>query len=163
MPSRRDPINDLRRAIKTLPEGTRAAMLDGIRANKIIVGAYTDSNGGVCPMLAAHRRGARTEALRFAKAWDAFGQARKVRRASRRELRVLETLLVESLEMEAPVTNLGAAVAEHQALRRESAARAARETTQDFGFLDRPRKSDAESVLADLDHYIQAAEDLQPA
>ena len=36
-------------------------MLDGIEANHIIVGAYTDRHGGVCPMLAAHRNGGRTE------------------------------------------------------------------------------------------------------
>jgi hypothetical protein len=162
VPSRRDPISELRRAIDGLPETTREAMLAGIRSNNIIVGAYTDSQGGICPMLAAHRQGARTEALRFARAWDAFGSVRRVRRASRRELRILEINLIESLATEAPETDLGAVIAEHQALRRETAARAARETAQPeiraSRLRDRPRKADADSALANLDHYVRAAE-----
>ena len=158
VPRRRDPINELRRAIDALPETTREAMLDGIRSNKIIVGAYTDSNGGICPMLAAHRQGARTEALRFARAWDAFGKANRVRRASRRELRVLEINLMQSLAMaqDAPEADLGAVIAEHQALRREQAARAARDTVQPV--VRARREADAENVLADLDRYVLAAE-----
>ena len=35
-------------------------MLEGMDANRIIVGAYTDRQGGICPMLAAHRHGGRT-------------------------------------------------------------------------------------------------------
>ena len=31
-------------------------MLEGVRENEIIVGAYTDRDGGICPMLAAHRQ-----------------------------------------------------------------------------------------------------------
>ena len=46
-------------------------MLEGIRANEIIVGAYTDEDG-ICPMLAAHRAGGRTNFISFAKAWDRF-------------------------------------------------------------------------------------------
>ena len=65
-------IEDLRRAIDCLPERTKHAMLEGIDANTIIVGAYTDRRGGVCPMLAAHRCGGRTDFLAFAKAWDRF-------------------------------------------------------------------------------------------
>ena len=38
-------------------------MLEGVRANTIVVGAYTDGNGGICPMLAAHRNGGRTSFL----------------------------------------------------------------------------------------------------
>src|SRR5919112_5522615 len=53
----RDPITRLQTAIDCLPERTRRAMLDGVRANTIVVGAYTDGNGGICPMLAAHRNG----------------------------------------------------------------------------------------------------------
>jgi hypothetical protein len=162
MPSRRDPINELRREIDRLPVATRSAMLAGIRSSTIVVGAYTDSNGGVCPMLAAHRQGERTDALAFAKAWDVYGRARKVRRASRRELRVLERLLLESLEQqEAPVTNLGLAVAEHQAMRRATAERDARETPQELSsgsVLDRPRKSDVERALANFEQHVAAAE-----
>ena len=54
----RSPARNLRIAVDCLPVETRRAMLDGIEANRIIVGAYTDRQGGVCPMLAAHRKGA---------------------------------------------------------------------------------------------------------
>src|SRR5205809_7492203 len=52
------PVVELRRTIDCLPLATREAMLAGVRAGeRIIVGAYVDARGGVCPMLAAHRRG----------------------------------------------------------------------------------------------------------
>src|SRR3954447_8373547 len=57
----RDPISRLRTAIDCLPAETRRAMLEGIAANTIVAGAYTDGRGGICPMLAAHRHGGRTE------------------------------------------------------------------------------------------------------
>ena len=112
----RDPITRLQTAIDCLPERTRRAMLDGVRANTIVVGAYTDGAGGICPMLAAHRNGGRTSFLSFARAWDGFARADEVRRATPRELRVLEGLLMQSLE-EVPdgSTDLGAAIAEHRA------------------------------------------------
>ena len=47
---RRSPHDDLRLAVTLLPERTRRAMLIGIRSNEIIVGAYTDKVGGVCPI-----------------------------------------------------------------------------------------------------------------
>lgn len=73
-------------------------MLEGIEKNSIIVGGYTDREGGVCPMLAAHRNGGRTSFASFAHAWDAFtGAGRRPRRASRRELRALRTYLEMSL------------------------------------------------------------------
>src|SRR5688500_11843577 len=92
-------IDDLRRAIDCLPERTKIATLDGIAANTIIVGAYTDRNGGVCPMLAAHRCGGRTDLLAFARAWDRFGRELKgrARRASEREVRILTAHLEASL------------------------------------------------------------------
>src|SRR4051794_21448794 len=93
----RDPITEMRRAIDRLPLATREAMLDGIRANPIVVGAYTDNQGGICPMLAAHRHGGRTTLLAFARSWDRFGRARGVRPATRRELAVLERELVASI------------------------------------------------------------------
>ena len=120
----RDPITDLRRAIDALPVATREAMLAGIRASPIVVGAYTDGRGGVCPMLAAHRRGGRTTLLAFARAWDAFAGARRVRRATRRELAVLEAELTASL-LAAEDLDLGAAIADHAVLRRRHAAAAA--------------------------------------
>ena len=79
---RRRPARDLRTAIDCLPLQTRKAMLEGVEANRIIVGAYTDRNGGVCPMLAAHRNGGRTSLASFARAWDRYTGARR-RRARR--------------------------------------------------------------------------------
>src|SRR5215218_8625541 len=113
----RDPITRLQTAIDCLPEHTRRAMLDGVRASTIVVGAYTDGHGGVCPMLAAHRNGGRTSFLSFARAWDAFARAdRGVRPATARELRVLEDLLVASLAEDLDgASDLGAAIAAHKA------------------------------------------------
>ena len=110
----RDPISSLRTAIDCLPARTRQAMLDGIRANPIVVGAYTDSRGGICPMLAAHRHGGRTSFVSFARAWDAFARTDTIRRATDRELRTLAHLLEASLAEE-EATDLGAAIAEHRA------------------------------------------------
>jgi len=93
----RPPIDDLRLAIDGLPVRTRRAMLDGIRSSEIIVGAYSDRAGGVCPMLAAHRCGGRTSFVSFAHAWDRFAKARRARRATPRELRALEGELRASL------------------------------------------------------------------
>jgi hypothetical protein len=120
---RRATIEDLRVAIQALPRTTRVAMLEGIRANEIIVGAYTDGHG-ICPMLAAHRAGGRTNLISFAKAWDRFalggpGAARvsKPRPATARELLVLGTHLEASLlEEDAPQGDLGAAIGEHRQL-----------------------------------------------
>ena len=68
-------------------------MLRGIDGNRIIVGGYTDGEGGVCPMLAAHRHGGRTSYASFADAWDAFtGAGKRPRGASRREVRALRSL-----------------------------------------------------------------------
>jgi hypothetical protein len=73
-------------------------MLDGIKQNPIIVGAYTDRKGGICPMLAAHRHGGRTSLASFAKAWDRYTGARKrPRPATERELRTLSAMLEASL------------------------------------------------------------------
>jgi len=122
---RRGARSDLRLAVEALPRATREAMLDGLRRNEIIAGAYTSRDGGVCPMLAAHRSGQRTDFLAFADAWDRFCNAKRARRASRRELRTLEALLRASLAADA---DLGAAIAEHQELARERRAREARAT-----------------------------------
>jgi len=112
----RDPISRLRTAIDCLPARTREAMLEGIRSAPVVVGAYTDNEGGVCPMLAAHRHGGRTSFVSFARAWDAFARTNRVRRASERELRTLEHLLVASLAEE-EATDLAAAIAAHRAAR----------------------------------------------
>jgi hypothetical protein len=98
MRRRRRPIEDLRTAIDCLPVHTRVAMLEGVRRWSIIVGAYTDRRGGVCPMLAAHRCGGRTDFRSFARAWDRFTRAgRKGRRATDREIRTLAAQLEGSL------------------------------------------------------------------
>jgi hypothetical protein len=75
-----------------LPIETKQAMLVGLDNEAIITGAYT-KDGGVCPMLAAHRRGGRTNHESFAKAWDRYTGARKSRRATERELRTLRVML----------------------------------------------------------------------
>ena len=93
----RSPIEDLRLAIDCLPVRTRRAMLEGLRSSEIIVGAYSDRAGGVCPMLAAHRCGGRTSFVSFAHAWDRFAGARRARRATAREVRILEGELEASI------------------------------------------------------------------
>ncbi len=92
-------------------------MLEGIRGSeRIIVGSYVDGEGGVCPMLAAHRRGGRTDFLCFARAWDRFAGARRPRRASRRELGVLVAHLEASL-LEDALPELARVIDEHVELR----------------------------------------------
>ena len=99
MAKRRNNAQRLRNAVYAMPARTKAAMLRGIRSNRVIVGAYVDKRGGVCPMLAAHRNGGRTNFGTFARAWDAYTGAnqRKPRRASRREVRTLEGYLEMAL------------------------------------------------------------------
>jgi hypothetical protein len=113
-------ITDLRHAVDCLPRATRIAMLEGIRSNAIIVGAYTGPDG-ICPMLAAHRAGGRTDFISFARAWDRFAlsgsRCRRARRATQRELLVLTTQLEASLlDDEAPASDLAAAITAHKAL-----------------------------------------------
>jgi hypothetical protein len=136
---RRNNAQRLRNAVYAMPARTKAAMLRGIRSNRVIVGAYVDKRGGVCPMLAAHRNGGRTNFGTFARAWDAYTGAkqRKPRRASRREVRALEGYLEMSLARDGLGVDVEAAqdrslaeeVREVQAARRRLAAAHARETT----------------------------------
>jgi hypothetical protein len=94
----RNPAQRLRATVDALPDRTKEAMLRGIDSNRIIVGAYVDpDSGGICPMLAAHRNGGRTSLASFARAWDAYTNARRPRRATRREVRVLRSLIESSL------------------------------------------------------------------
>ncbi len=98
---RRRPARDLRIAIDCLPLQTRKAMLEGVEGNRIIVGAYTDRTGGVCPMLAAHRNGGRTSLASFARAWDSYTGARgRARPASERELHTLTAMLEASIALD---------------------------------------------------------------
>ena len=117
MRRRRLPIEDLRTAIDCLPGHTREAMLDGVRKWPIIVGAYTDRGGGVCPMLAAHRCGGRTDFLAFARAWDRYTSAKRPRRATEREIGTLIAHLESSL-LGGPTSEFDKAIAEHQAAAR---------------------------------------------
>jgi hypothetical protein len=97
----RDPARRLRSAVERLPQRTKEAMLRGIASNRIIVGAYVDSaSGGICPMLAAHRNGGRTDVAAFARAWDEYTDARRPRRATRREVAKLRSLLEQSLDID---------------------------------------------------------------
>jgi hypothetical protein len=111
------PIERLRLAIDCLPLRTREAMLEGVRDNeRIIVGAYVDGRGGVCPMLAAHRCGGRTDFLAFAKSWDRFTHARgKSRAATRREIGILVAQLEDSV-LQGTGSDLDAAISEHREL-----------------------------------------------
>jgi hypothetical protein len=124
---RRATINELRVAVECLPRHTRVAMLEGIRSNEIIVGAYTNGDG-ICPMLAAHRAGGRTDFISFARAWDrfAFRGARRsaARRATERELLILKTHLEASLIADdGPAPDLKAALADHRELVQRRAER----------------------------------------
>lgn len=76
-------------------------MLGGIEANRIIVGAYTDRQGGICPMLAAHRNGGRTSLASFARAWDRYTRARgRPRPATDREVTTLRAMLEASVTLD---------------------------------------------------------------
>ena len=73
-------------------------MLRGIDATPIIAGGYSDKRaGGICPMLAAHRNGGRTNLASFARAWDRFTGAQRPRLATGRELRALRSYIELSL------------------------------------------------------------------
>jgi hypothetical protein len=137
-------------------------MLDAVRESDIIVGAYTDRGGGVCPMLAAHRRGGRTNFISFARAWDRFASADgRARRASGRELRVLTSQLEASLLEEEPV-DFASVIDEHAALvqRRPEAARSAQGTAPRPGDLDRTlelRRRDGWAWLRPFRRYDEYA------
>jgi hypothetical protein len=99
----RNSAQRLRAAVEALPRRTKLGMLRGIDANEIIVGAYTDRrSGGICPMLAAHRNGGRTDLASFARAWDRYTDAKRPRRATRRELRTLRSYLEVGLLPDEP-------------------------------------------------------------
>jgi hypothetical protein len=137
MAKRRNNAERLRNSIGAMPNATKQAMLWGIRSNRVIVGAYVDKRGGVCPMLAAHRNGGRTNFGTFARAWDAFTRAnpRKPRRASRLEVRILENYLEAALVREGvggetlPERPLAEEVRDVKASRRRLAAAEAQESS----------------------------------
>ena len=137
-------------------------MLAGIASSRIIVGAYTDRKGGVCPMLAAHRCGGRTSFVSFARAWDAFTGAKRARRASRRELLVLSSHLEASIAAEAVGPHrgdLGGAIADHQAAAR---ARREREAAQQAEPIFPPTPAEwlrARRVRRDAERALERARD----
>ncbi len=99
-------------------------MLRGIDTNRIIVGAYVDSrSGGICPMLAAHRNGGRTDVAAFARAWDEYTNPRRPRRATRREVAKLRSLLGDSLDLDTSLDHVSIAelAAQIRAERRQRA------------------------------------------
>jgi hypothetical protein len=114
---RASPVERLRTAIDCMPISTREAMLAAVRANeRIIAGAYVDGEGGVCPMLAAHRCGGRTDFLSFARSWDRFTRAGgRARAATEREVRILMAQLEASV-LSASGLELDVAIREHREL-----------------------------------------------
>jgi hypothetical protein len=168
MRTRRRPARQLRTAIDCLPFDTRRAMLEGLDANRIIVGAYTDRDGGICPMLAAHRHGGRTALASFARSWDRYtGAGNGPRPATERELRTLRTMLEASITIESGVSQseLGQAIAEYRASRAAAPAPAPAET----GERDRQpelKKKPGWSWLRPfrrLDEYERAVAELEAA
>ncbi len=166
---RRRPAQELRAAIDCLPLATREAMLDGMEKNRIIVGAYVDREGGVCPMLAAHRHGGRTSLASFARAWDRYTRAEKgPRPATERELRTLRTMLEASIALESVGADgeLSRAVAEHRAAKRR---RGRQSLPWDSGERDRtPELKDRHGwawlrVFRRHDAYEMALRDLEAA
>jgi hypothetical protein len=95
-------------------------MLVGIANNTIVVGAYTHEDG-ICPMLAAHRNGGRTDFVAFSRAWDAYcfrgvrPRRRRARLATASELVALRSHIEASLLAEENV-DLAGALAEHREL-----------------------------------------------
>jgi hypothetical protein len=130
--SKRRLAHELRTAIDCMPARTREAMLEGLDKNEIIVGAYTDRSGRVCPMLAAHRNGGRTSLATFARAWDRYtGAGKRPRPASERELRTLRSMLEASLLY--PESELAAAAEEHRELMGRRPQVAGRRQLRDTG------------------------------
>lgn len=121
----RNPAQRLRTAVEAMPRRTRIAMLDGIRGNRIVVGAYTDrETGGVCPMLAAHRNGGRTSLASFARSWDRFTGASRPRLATDREVRALTSYIEMSLLRDETGEDSVASLARRIRAERAAAARA---------------------------------------
>jgi hypothetical protein len=115
MPTPRElAVAELRRSIDVLPERTRQAMLVGLANNTVITGAFS-GNGGVCPMLAAHREGGRTTCVSFPEAWDRFTgvYGRNIcRHATEYEVGILRAEIQASLVPQ--VSDLAEAIADHE-------------------------------------------------
>jgi hypothetical protein len=123
----------LRAAVTCLPRETREGLLAALDEEVILTGAYSSRDGGLCPMAAAHRRGPRSEAHAFARAWDRFCGVKpgEGRRATAHEVAALRAHVLASLLDEDPAP-LRDAIADHQALARERRAREASSTGVDW-------------------------------
>ena len=142
---KRQRAQDLRAAVDRLPLSTRHAMLEGIDKKPIIVGADGNLGGGVCPMLAATGGSQRDVGKPFARAWDRYAGVKLSRRATKRELLTLRTMLVASIAAQTappadlregaivarraamaqkpePAVDLAAAIAEHEATKQRNEA-----------------------------------------
>ena len=110
--------------------------------NRIIVGAYVDRDGGICPMLAAHRNGGRTSLASFARAWDRYTKAGNgPRPATERELRTLRTMLEASIALDTGAnTEFAEAIAQHVATRRNGNGAPKPEPRRDTGERDRTKE-----------------------
>jgi hypothetical protein len=172
MRRRRRPAHELRIAIDCLPLDSRRAMLDGMDSNRIIVGAYVDRDGGVCPMLAAHRNGGRTSLASFAHAWDRYTRAGNgARPATERELRTLRTMLEASIALDSGGdAEFAAAIADYQSSRRRPQPRIEppeRSPRRDTGERDRTSELRQRHGWAwlrpfrSLDHYEEAMRELR--
>ena len=162
----RRPAQALRGAIDCMPLETRTAMRDALAVNSIIVGGYTDRDGGVCPMLAAHRNGGRTTFAAFARAWDRYtGAGDAPRRATEREVRALAAMLDASIALQETddETDLGSAIAQHRA------ARTSRSRRRESGERDRTHELERRHGWAwlrpfrRLDEYERALGELEDA
>ncbi len=146
-----------------MPAATRQAMLEAVEVNSIIVGAYTDRDGGVCPMLAAHRNGGRTSFASFAEAWDRYTRADDgARRATNREVRALKTMLEASIatEGEREPNFLAGAIAAHRTsqirrARREEHQAKPMKTLRDW------RKAFSKLDEADGSHVVAGPDELK--
>lgn len=147
MKAGRRTAQELRQAVDCLPMRTREAMLEGMGRNEIIVGAYTDRDGRICPMLAAHRHGGRTNLASFARAWDRYTGARRPRPASDREVRTLRAMLEASLYYHDDEPDLATAAAEHRVLADRSAKAKADRRRR------RPRPTGETSRLGELRNH----------
>jgi hypothetical protein len=152
--NRTSQTSALRRAIDCLPTRTKQAMLVGIANNTIVVGAYT-YNDGICPMLAAHRNGGRTDFVTFSRAWDDYCfrgvrvRRRRPRLATPSELVTLRAHIESSVLAEETV-DLAGAMASHRELVAERQARdpAPRRPSRDRSDRVRPGDPDRSKELS---------------
>jgi hypothetical protein len=173
---RRAKALELRLAVECLPYDTRVRMLEAIDSDPIIAGAFVDGSGGMCPMLAANRRGARAGVKSFARAWDVFtGAADKdVQRAGRREVLALRRMIEASVAAGDPGrSRLAAAMAEVRAGKRRGSSLGERPGDRDrtpelehrpgWAWARPSRRYDEyEALLARLQQAAESARDEAP-